>query len=136
MPGIKIVTHCFAELNQQYATMLRVQISSVIVNPPSVPTIIEVYCAADDVNTQAVLDDFLDSPILNVVELERERLWRRSIGRDQATRTDVDSDLIWFADCDYLFGPETLDHTFSSWKSLGKPEFVWPRAYLCSPNKV
>ena len=136
MPGIKIVTHCYAAKSRQYATMLRAQISSVIVNPVSVPVTIAVYCTADDANVRAVLADFDGHPAVASVNMEKGWLWRRSIGRDWATRHDVDSDLFWFADCDYLFGPECLSHVHLSWRAMGRPEFLWPKMYLACADKA
>ena len=136
MPGIKIVTHCYAVNKGQYAIMLRAQISSVIVNSASPAATIVVYHTAADRDVRAVLDDFDGHPAVQSVNMEKERLWRRSIGRDWATQNDVDSDLFWFADCDYLFGPETLNHTYVSWKALGRPEFLWPKSYLACADKA
>ena len=58
------------------------------------------------------------------------RLFRRAIGRNDAALSSY-TDLVWFCDCDYLFGEGCIDGLWKSWNELDQfasmmfPEKFW-----------
>lgn len=107
---IEIVTHCW-----RYSRLLAYQLSSLILNPPvSTRVKTSVFCDPHDLRTVKVVKffAFAASPIDNVeiamVNHNVPALFNRAIGRNQAALS-TQADVVWFADCDYLFGLECLD---------------------------
>lgn len=99
---LEIVTHCF-----QYHTLLRYQLSSLVVWPPEgMEVTMTVFYTDDDKPTQEVLEWFgkqaapgvrwqwYAHPVLE--------LCRRSIGRNLAA-LKTQADWVWFCDADYWF---------------------------------
>jgi hypothetical protein len=135
-PKITIVPHCWAAVQPHYATMLRAQLSSIVKFKPEVDVKVVVCCCLEDVETMTVIGDFLPLLKLSPLLLEKEELWRRSIGRNRVALGDVDSHVIWFADCDYLFMQGALDNVAYSWFGLGNPTMMWPRGYMANMEKA
>jgi hypothetical protein len=140
IPKITIVPHCWAAVQPHYATMLRAQLSSIVKFKPEVDVKVVVVCCLEDEETLKVINDLIsDYTSLKMsfqpLFLEKEELWRRSIGRNRVALNDVDSDVIWFADCDYLFMEGALDHVLNSWFEAGKPTLMWPRGYMANMEK-
>ena len=120
--SIHIVTHCYAVELPQFATFLRYQLSSLVLNPPAVPFLIEVRYSPDDKRTAEVVSEFsvlLGAQIGLSPMQPPERLFRRAIGRNEAALSSH-TDLVWFTDCDYCFGPECLDGLWKQWNRIEK----------------
>lgn len=119
---IHIVTHCWAKDLPQFSAFLRCQLSSLVIWPPKVQHLIEVRYSPDDRSTAEVVDEFAAMPE-SKIELSPmqppETLFRRAIGRNSAALSSH-AELIWFADCDYLFGPGCLDGLWEEWNGLLK----------------
>jgi len=109
MSNLEIVTHCW-----RYSRLLCYQLSSLFIAPPeSTHTIITVFFSADDDDTVQVLNWFQgqlvpDTIRLDFRPLDRPQLLRRSIGRNRAALSTI-ADVVWFTDCDYLFGMGCID---------------------------
>jgi hypothetical protein len=130
-PRLEIVSHCW-----RYSRLLAYQLSSLVLHPPSdVEVRMTVFHAPEDTPTEEVLEYFsaLTVPGVhwNPWPLERERLFRRAIGRNlaaQATRADW----IWFADCDILAGEGALDRLGAELRRR-TDVLVFPREHEVSP---
>ena len=116
--------------------MLRCQLTSLLYFRPQCELRVFVPFDLSDTKIVEVINDFIPRIVtLVAVPLEREQMWRRSIARNIAAKNDVDSDLIWFTDCDYLFGEGCLDAALDQWKIIKKPEMMFPRSYKSNHNK-
>jgi hypothetical protein len=117
--SIEIVTHCYCPPGlDSYAQHLKWQVASLVHYPPAVSTTLVVCHAAkysDDTATHDMilrLTDVLTKlkpPLLSVRQLPLSlgHLFRRAIGRNIVAKRCT-SDVLWFTDCDYLFGPNCL----------------------------
>lgn len=133
---IEIITHAYAVALPQFAVHLRAQISSLILHSPTVPVKFTVCCTKDDEAVWAVINDLGplriqgDQRRLRAVTMPPENLFRRAIGRNAAALA-TEADLVWFADCDYVFGVGCLD---ALWLRYYDPEFpaamYWPKTVL------
>lgn len=132
MTGIHIVTHAYAVELPQFATFLRYQLSSLVLNPPAVPFLIEVRYSPDDRRTAEVVNEFsvrLGAQIGLSQMQPPERLFRRAIGRNEAALSSH-ADLVWFCDCDYLFGEGCLDGLWKSWNGMDQfASMVYPETF-------
>lgn len=133
MSGIKIVVHCYAAELPQFAQFLRYQLSSLALWPAKVPNLIEICYSPDDARTREVIDWFICNTNVCIGRSPiqpPERLFRRAIGRNDAALYNS-ADLVWFCDCDYLFGEGCLDGLWKSWNELDQfasmmfPEKFW-----------
>ena len=106
---IEIVSHVW-----RYARLFTYQAGSLILHPPStVDVTLTVVYAVEDGPTADRLDqlDRLAWPAnvrLNPLALSPGRVMRRAIGRNLAALATA-ADLVWFADCDMVFGPGCPD---------------------------
>ena len=105
---LELVSHCW-----RYHHFLTYQLSSLVSNPTEKFDItMTVFYAEEDSAVKAVLDYFgkIDAPGItwNWQALPKEKLFRRSIGRNQAAK-ETNADWIWFTDCDILFHEGCLD---------------------------
>ena len=103
----EIVSHCW-----QYSHMLIYQLSSLVNHlPASMDFTYTLYYSPDDAGTCALVDHFdkLDIPNLkwNWQPLQKERLFRRAIGRNEAA-TATTANWVWFSDCDTIFHENCL----------------------------
>ncbi|MEN6507121.1 MAG: glycosyltransferase family 2 protein [Planctomycetaceae bacterium] len=105
MRTLQIVSHCW-----QYSRVLQYQLSSLVLYPPAnIAVQMTVFAALDDDRTTAVLNAFAARlPALNIQIQPPEELLKRGIGRNIAAIGST-ADVLWFADCDYFFGPGCLD---------------------------
>jgi len=106
--SLELVSHCW-----NYAHLLAGQLGSVIANPPSSCEVtLTVYFSREDEATAGLLKQCAERDVPNVTwswrALPKERLFRRSIGRNHAA-LHTTADWIWFTDCDVLFGAGCLD---------------------------
>ena len=123
--AIEIVSHCW-----QYAHLLAYQLSSIIHFPPTRATLcMTVFHAAEDEKTRALLAFFGAKQVPNVNwnwrPLERERLFRRAIGRSLAARA-TDADWVWLTDCDIVFHRDCLDSLADRLQG-SRERLVYPR---------
>jgi hypothetical protein len=107
---LEIVTHCW-----RYGRLLAYQLSSLWLYPPRTPTTITVFFThAGDQRTAIMVDHFARRPdkpptvTLRPWELPPTQLFRRAIGRNLAALATT-ADVVWFADCDHVFGPGCID---------------------------
>jgi len=130
--SIHTVVHCYAAELPQFATFLRYQLSSLVLHPPRVDHLIEIRYSSDDELTSDVANEFVsyfgDQIKLSPMQ-PPERLFRRAIGRNEAALSSY-ADLVWFSDCDYLFGLGCLDGLWKAWTELD--EFV----SMLFPNQI
>lgn len=106
--SLEIVSHCW-----RYGHFLTYQLSSLVNHTTEKLDItVTVYHAPDDPAVVKVLDFFgaIDIPGVtwNWQALPRQRLFRRSIGRNLAAKASR-ADWVWFTDCDLLFQERCLD---------------------------
>jgi hypothetical protein len=106
--SVEIVSHCW-----NYAHLLVYQLSSLVNFPPTGATVtMTVLHAPEDEKTRALLAFFAAIKVPGVawnwVELPRQELFRRGIGRNRIAR-QTKSDWVWFTDCDTVFHRGCLD---------------------------
>ncbi|MDX1480098.1 MAG: glycosyltransferase family A protein [Woeseiaceae bacterium] len=105
---LELVSHCW-----RYSHFLTYQLSTLVRYPTDKFDItMTVFFAEEDTDVCAVLDFFgaMDCPSVtwNWRSLPKEKLFRRSIGRNLAAKS-TEADWIWFTDCDILFHQGCLD---------------------------
>jgi hypothetical protein len=127
---VHIISHCYALKIPDFAKMLTAQISSLILWPPTVNTILTVCTTPEDVVTGKAmigLANAVKPPVkLDLLFLEKTDLFRRAIGRNKAAKASG-ADVCWFADADYLFGHGCIDAVAAVKFPDCGPEFVLPR---------
>lgn len=105
---VEIVSHCW-----RYHAFLAYQLTSLVDHPPSFTRVrMTVVYSSEDVETLRMLEFFgaieVDHVEWNWIDLPKEQLFRRAIGRNLAARR-TEADWIWFTDCDVLFLEGCLD---------------------------
>lgn len=128
---LEIVSHCW-----KYDFLLAYQLSSLVNHPPSRLSItMTVFHSPEDRGTSRLLEMFgaiaVEGVSWNWVALEKERLFRRSIGRNMAART-TSADWIWFTDCDVIFHEGALDSLAESLQGR-RDRLVFPRVERTTP---
>jgi hypothetical protein len=116
MQILEIVVHTYAEQIPAFASLLTAQLSSILRHPPSTGCVVVHVCTtATDRLTSDVIEAFREQAIHRKVRLavvprcySKGLLFRRAIARNELAKSTV-ADLVWFADCDYMVGPRTLD---------------------------
>ena len=106
--SLEIVSHCW-----RYGHYLTYQLSSLVnYRTDKLDITMTVFHVADDEAVTRVLDYFgrMDVPGVtwNWQALPREKLFRRSIGRNLAAK-NTKADWIWFTDADIIFHESCLD---------------------------
>lgn len=99
---LEIVSHCW-----NYAHLQAYQLSSLVLHPPvGIEVRMTVYHSPEDRKTVRLLEHFATRQVPGVTwdwrPLERGRLLRRAIGRNEAAKA-TKADWVWFTDCDVLF---------------------------------
>ena len=136
--SVLIVSHCWCPAGTDlYAQHLKWQIASMFHNPPPVPTRL-LICRTfpnDDRLTDDMIGLFCNIPTeprwpdtlkISILELPREELFRRAIGRNCAALGCTES-IVWFCDLDYCFGSRCLE---------ALADQVGPDDELCWPEEV
>lgn len=124
---LEIVSHCW-----RYHHLLHYQLSSLALHPPeSTRVTMTVFYSPEDSSTVDVLGFFGGQGVPGVEwnwqPLEKERLFRRAIGRNLAARS-TRADWIWFSDCDVIFHRWALDGAATVLR--GRNDFlVFPREH-------
>lgn len=113
MADITIAVHCW-----RYSRLLAYQFGGLFRWPPKCMVAVHVYCAEqasgeDDATWECVRWHAHHSRLPETVEIYHRplpvpRLKNRSIGRNLAAKA-CQSRLLYFSDCDYIFGPGYLD---------------------------
>ncbi|MFO8005997.1 glycosyltransferase, partial [Thioalkalivibrio sp.] len=127
---IEIVSHCW-----NYAHLLVYQLSSLVRFPPrDLDVTMTVFYCPEDTETVQLLDFFSAQSVPGVRwnwrALPRERLFRRSIGRNRAA-LETRADWVWFTDCDLLFREKTLD-TLAALLQSRRDALVYPSEERCT----
>ncbi|MDH3613866.1 MAG: glycosyltransferase family 2 protein [Gammaproteobacteria bacterium] len=123
--SLEIVCHCW-----RYGHYLTYQLSSLVNHrTDKLDITMTVYHAAGDEAVTRVLDFFQDIDVPGVTwnwqVLPKERLFRRSIGRNIAAKSTT-ADWIWFTDCDIIFHENCLDTLADELQGRDDP-LVFPR---------
>jgi hypothetical protein len=122
---LEIVSHCW-----NYAHLLVYQLSSLVNFPPTgMRVTMTVFYAVEDRRTLALLEYFGKQDVPGVTwnwqVLQKEQLFRRSIGRNQAALASR-AHWVWFTDCDLMFRENCLDVLAEELQ--GRPDvLVYPR---------
>ncbi len=106
--NLEVVSHCWG-----YSNMLAYQLSSYLNHPPTKLSVtVTVLYSEEDEKTTEVINFFktLKTPNVtwNFQTITKEKLFRRSIGRNIAARSTT-ADWIWYTDCDNIFHENCLD---------------------------
>lgn len=141
--SLEIVTHCFAEDIGVYATLLDMQLQSILNEPPrDTNTKVTVFWTPSDIRTDQVLRwhryQFSNSPVfLYAREMPKDQLFRRAIGRNEAALLS-DADVLWFTDCDHLFGCGAIDQaarlSIKQRECDDAPKMIHPETVMISRN--
>lgn len=128
---LEIVSHCW-----KYQTLLAYQLGSLVKHPPSRLTVtMTVFYSPEDAGTCRLLETIgevaVEGVTWNWVALEKERLFRRAIGRNMAARASS-ADWIWFTDCDVLFHEGALDSLAECLQGR-RDRLVFPRVEWVTP---
>jgi hypothetical protein len=130
MKTVEIVTHCWAGRYEHYALALRYQLASLVLHRPEKCAVIVSVCRSpDDELTEKVLNwfDVFTDLDLQVFDFFLPELGRRAIGRNQVAMASK-ADIVWFTDCDHVFGSGCLD---------ALAELSWPSwAPMVFPSKI
>jgi len=124
---IEIISHC---ISPRYAALLVYHLSSLVLRE-STPVTMTVVYSKEDPATVTVLDYFSQHAHhwikWNFVDAQLKSIHQRPIWRNIAARQSK-ADIIWFADCDYVFGSNCLD-TLASLQ-LDDDAVYWPAMTL------
>lgn len=128
---LEIVSHCW-----RYHFLLAYQLSSLVNHPPSrLSVTMTVFHSPEDRPTVEMLEFFgaiaAEGVTWNWVPLDKQRLFRRSIGRNQAARASS-ADWIWFTDCDVVFHEGALDSLATILQGR-RERLVFPRVESTTP---
>lgn len=134
--SIEIVSHVYDPPgSDQYAQMARLQFASLYQHRPIYPVVWSLCYHPDNqpaVDTIAWIRGFyeregtLHNLAVQTVSLDLEHLFRRAIGRNFCA-LQTRSDLVWFTDIDYYFGPGAVDAACQQ---------TTPDTQLACPNEI
>ena len=125
--NLEIVTHCW-----RYWRCLTYQVATLYHHPPAdgISLILNVVTSREDQATCQRLQEFLslvwpDNVRIKITYLQKERLFRRGIGRNQVA-LETSADVVWFTDCDYLIHGSSLQDIM---QLMSQPEnsFIYPK---------
>ena len=120
---LEIVTHCW-----RYWRCLTYQAAAIYHHPPAeeISLLLNVVTSQEDQATCRRLQELValswpENVRIKTTFLQKERLFRRGIGRNQVA-LETNADVVWFTDCDYLIHGSSIidvmqimsqpDHTF------------------------
>lgn len=134
---IEIISHVW-----NYARIFLYQVSSLILHPPLNASVRLTVCCCDDDKVTSNYLRVIESEIKlpdNVTiarhEMEKGRLMRRAIGRNEVAKKS-DADIVWFADCDMVFGENCLDTLAEVQHSLCFPHFAFATGQMAGDDLV
>lgn len=127
---LEVVSHCW-----NYAHLQAYQLSSLVLHPPTAIDVrLTVYHSPEDQKTVRLLEHFAGRRVPGVTwdwrPLERNRLLRRAIGRNEAAKA-TKADWIWFTDCDLLFLEGCLD-TLAERLQGRRDRLLYPQVEHCT----
>ena len=101
---VEIVTHCW-----NYSRLLTYQLSSLLLYPPKVETLVTVFAAKGEKDTINVVEGFRKLGVnARLWMLPKPKLLNRASGRNLAAR-NTEAGVVWFTDADYLFRTGAID---------------------------
>lgn len=108
-PDIEVITHVWSTAALDYATLLKLQGSSLLLYQPDCRVLLTVCCTPADTATMDTIT-LLQRQGLNIrpLTMAQEMLFRRAIGRNLAGKASR-ARVVWYTDCDYCFGDGALD---------------------------
>ncbi len=122
---LEVVVHCW-----QYWRLACLQMSSFVQFPPKCCVRYRLCITNEDVNTVRLVEFFYNKMqpkvIVEPVIMDRRRLMRRAIGRNECALTSQ-APIVWFADVDYLVTDTciaTILNNFPHGKNLAHPARV------------
>lgn len=133
---LQIVSHVWAKEMPQYAAFAKYQMHSLRRFPParaSASVILTVCFAGDDsLAAWTVMDQckagFPPNVTLRPWAMSQKNLFRRAYARNEVCKVP-DGRVLWFTDCDYVFGEGTLDAVIGQ---VGPDsQLVFPAETLC-----
>lgn len=134
MKTIEIVTHCWSGPKGQYARLLLYQMHSLIDSPPDrCRILLSVLATGEDSAMQMIPDnlparcEFPRTVEFRFLVLPKPYLLQRPYGRNRAA-LESKADIVWWADCDYLWGPGCLDTLAQL--DLSQHKLFFPRTTL------
>lgn len=137
MKSIELVTHCYATELPHYASALKYQLSSLIINKPKhCKVLITICCEPNDEKTLEIIPFFQEVLSIWTLIMENEnQLGRRSIGRNIAAKV-TKADIVWFTDVDYLFSGDCLEKLSTiEWPDDASMIFP-PDAMICKDHAM
>lgn len=110
MKNLHLIAHCWSGDRDCYAKMLTAQLSSLLRWPPKCEYTLSICTARDDHQTLSAIEAFQHRCVAAVPRLlPRTELFRRAFGRNHCAKLSDGFDIVWFTDCDLLFGEGCLD---------------------------
>ncbi|GAB5559618.1 MAG: hypothetical protein SynsKO_12650 [Synoicihabitans sp.] len=127
---IEVVSHCW-----NYSHLLVYQLSSLVLSPPQTVEIVMTVCyCSEDKGTAELLAFFEQQNVPGVtwnwIEVPREVLLRRSVGRNLAAKAS-EADWVWFTDCDVVFADGCFDGLAEAVADC-RDLLVYPREERCT----
>ena len=114
MKSVHIISHCWCPPGYDfYSQLLKHQIASLIRYTSSIIKVkLTVCCDLNDTPTIQVFKSCMqlndkENVELRLHPLTEDKLFRRAIGRNEVAKKSQ-CDVVWFCDCDYLFGIDCL----------------------------
>lgn len=132
---IELIVHCYAIKLPQYATLLRYQLASMVKWVPHTNVKVTVCCSPFDTLVTGVLNEFSvkNSWLVKSFYQSEGSLFRRSIGRYHIlTELDDRTKVIWYTDCDHVFGEACIDTAYKL--VVGRGRMVYPRKIKISKS--
>ena len=122
---VEIVSHCW-----NYTRLLVYQLSSLALYEPYTPTMLTVFAAESDDDTVMAVETFRAEGVNARLWLQpRDELVNRSIGRNMAAKA-TRADVVWFADCDLVFGDGAIDSLYMDEAWSGEEKLFRPNHVL------
>ena len=109
MKSIHLIAHCWAGDRSCYAKMLTAQLSALLRWPPKARVLLSICTNECDKATLLAIESFHSRGVpVEPILLPKPQIFRRAIGRNVASKASK-ADIVWFTDCDLIFGDSCLD---------------------------
>lgn len=111
--SLQVVAHIWAKECPQYADFAKYQVHALRARPPKRDVLLTYFYCPEDWAACVTLERQMAIGLPPTVTLrgrplERERLFRRAIGRDEVCR-NPEGEVLWLTDCDYAITGEACD---------------------------
>lgn len=130
MTTIELIVHAYAEKLDCFAKLLTMQLSSLAIWPCQRVHVIYSVCwtTSDAVVYETIhaMEQRLPHVAFNLFPMNKEMLFRRAIGRNLLAKHSA-ADVVWFADCDYVFGEGCLDGLADAYQAGFPSRLVFPK---------